>query len=263
MADANLDVKNASRDTKGLLARVNGDASLTLYHLEDTAQRAALIAALSAIDGRVDGAEALLTSLLAKVIAAPATEAKQDAVLAALQGATPAGENHLGEVGGNTAVATATFNRPANTTPYSAGDLVANSATAGSVTPLSLAAARKNAGTGRVLRARLSKSGASTTNASFRVHLFKTSPSTTAGDNVAFSAAVNGVAAVYLGSIDVTMDRVFSDGAKGMGALDLGPCISFQAATGATAIFGLIEALAAYTPASAETFTLELEVDRD
>jgi len=184
-------------------------------------------------------------------------------VLAAVAAAIAAGENHVGEVGGNTAIATATFNRPANTTAYTSGDLVANHATGASVAPMSLTVARKNGGTGRVLRAWLSKSTALLTNATFRVHLFKTAPVTTPGDNAAFAAAVSGIAANYLGYIDIVLDIAFTDGAKGFGSLDLGPCISFAAGEGVMTIAALIEARAAYAPGNAETFTLGLEVDRD
>lgn len=180
-----------------------------------------------------------------------------------MQSVPAATERHLGEVGGNTAIATANFTRPADTTPYSSGDVVANSTTAGSVTPLSLTVARKNAGTGRILRLRLFKSSASLTNASFRVHLFRDSPTTTAGDNAAFATAVNGVAKIYIGYVDITIDIAFSDGAAGVGSVSLGPCLSFAAATGSQAIYALLEARAAYTPASGETFTLYAEVDRD
>jgi len=250
-----------------------------LAPLGTSAKQDAIIAGLSSIDGHVDGLEGLSASILAKLSADPATQttlaavlaklssdpATQTtlaAVLAAVQGATPAGENHLGEVGGNTAIVGNSIMRPANSTPYALGQLVANSTIAGSVTPINIAAARKNAGTGRVLRARLSKTTTSLTNASFRVHLFKTAPTTTSGDGAAFSG-VAGVAAIHLGYVDITMDVAFSDGAKGVGAPAVGSCISFDAPSGTTNISALIEARAAYTPGSAETFTLALEVDRD
>lgn len=175
----------------------------------------------------------------------------------------PASELHLGEVGGNTAIVTNNFTRPSNTTPYASGDLIANSTTAGLVTPIILTVARKNAGTGRYLRLRLAKSSASLTNASFRVHLFRDAPTTTAGDNEAFSAAVNGLAKLYIGYVDITMSVAFSDGAMGFGAADLGPCLSFSTAAGSQANYALIEARGAYAGESAETFTIYAEVDRD
>jgi hypothetical protein len=171
-----------------------------------------------------------------------------------------ASESHIGEVGGNTSVVGGSFNRLANATPYANGQLVANSAAAGSVAPIACAVARKNAGTGVVTGARLSKSGASLTNASFRVHLFKTSPTSTVGDAGTFAGAVNGVAAIALGYVDITMDQAYSDGAKGFAAIQ---AKAFDAAAGSQNIYALIEARGAYTPASGETFTLALEVLRD
>jgi hypothetical protein len=52
------------------------------------------------------------------------------------------GENHIGQIGGHIAVVSASFTRPADTNAYAAGDLVANSVTAGSVIPMTFAVAR-------------------------------------------------------------------------------------------------------------------------
>src|SRR4051812_8128931 len=73
-------------------------------------------------------------------------------------GALPAGEAHVGEIGGAVATPSASFTRPADVTPYASGDLVADNTTAGSVTPLSWTAARVAAGSFLVRRARLRKS---------------------------------------------------------------------------------------------------------
>ena len=205
-------------------------------------------AVLDALAGYLDGVEGLIGG----------SNTGLAAILTTLANATPAGENHIGAVGGHSAVAGGTFNRPADTTAYAIGDLVANNTTAGSVTPLSCGLARVNAGTGIIRRARLSttKTGLAGTEV-FRVHLFKSSPTVTNGDNGAFS--VNGVASLALGSLDVTMASVYNDGAKGFTAAD----IVFDAGAGVTTIFALIEARSAYTPASGETFALALEVLRD
>jgi hypothetical protein len=52
----------------------------------------------------------------------------------------------------------ATFTRPSDTTAYASGDLVANSTTAGSVTPLTLTLANPAQVQTNVVRCRLSKS---------------------------------------------------------------------------------------------------------
>jgi len=166
-----------------------------------------------------------------------------------------AGENHIGQVGGYCINASATFTRPADTTAYASGDLVANSTTAGSVTPMTLTVARKAAGSVQVIRAKVRKTTAGLTGAVFRVHLFNSSTITaTNGDNGAFltSASAN-----YLGYVDVTMDEAFSDGAVGYAGYTQPPTIKMASGTD---IFALLEARGAYTPGNAEQFTLTLEV---
>lgn len=160
---------------------------------------------------------------------------------------------------GGIATASANFSRPANTTAYASGDLVANSTTAGSVTAMSFTAARISAGGGTILKARLYKTGTSTASASFRLHLFKATVTAANGDNGAFSTS--GVAD-YIGAFDITVSQAFTDGAWGAGTPVSGSDVSFKLASGTT-IYGLIEARAAYTPTSGETFTATLEIAQD
>lgn len=230
------------------------------------AKQDAEIAKLSDILAKLSADPATQTTLaaiLAKIIAAPATEAKQDAAKTALDqlhadliAATPAGENHIGQVGGTTVNPTDNFTRPADTTQYASGDLVANSTTAGSVTPGTLTVARIAGGSGMLRRIKLHKSGTSVTSASFRVHFFRSAPSTiTNGDNGVFS--VSGVAD-YIGAFDVTLDRAFTDGACGFGTPIVGTEMSFKLASGTTLRY-LIEARGTYTPANAEVFTVTMD----
>lgn len=159
-------------------------------------------------------------------------------------------------VGGISALVTGNFTRPADTTAYAVGDLVANSTTAGSVTPVSLTVGRGSSGaaiTGMIRRLRLRKTGTSITNASFRIHLYRASPTVANGDNAAFST---NQAENYVGKVDIVMDQAFTDGASGNGVPAVGSEINFHVAT----YYALIEARAAYTPTSGETFTLEAEV---
>ncbi len=179
------------------------------------------------------------------------------------QGTTPsqailaAGENHVGEVGQKLANPSANFTRPNDTTPYTIGDLVANSASAGSVSAMSWTLTRVAAGSAVIRRVRARKTSTSVTTASFRVHLFAAAPLTvTNGDNGAFS--VSGTAD-YLGAFDVTYDRSFTDGAFGAGVPVTGSEHGIKLASGST-IYGLVEARSAYTPIALEVFTFELEV---
>lgn len=161
----------------------------------------------------------------------------------------------------HTAVVSASaMTRPNDTTAYASGDLVANSTTAGSVAALQFSVARLAAGAGAIRRARIRKSGTSVTSAAFRLHLFLAAPATiTNGDNGAFSVSGS---ADYLGALDVTVDRAFTDGAVGLGVPLSGSEINFQLASGQV-IYGLLEARAAYTPAAQEQFTVSLEVYQD
>lgn len=164
----------------------------------------------------------------------------------------------LGKTVGILITPSANFTRPSDTTAYASGDLVANSTTAGSVAALSWTAARVSAGNYFARRCRLKKSTTSTTNASFRLHLYNTDPAAssgiTNGDNGAWLTKIAG----YLGHMDITIDKAFSDAAAGQGVPAIGGEMS--AVPAAQTLYGLLEARAAYTPGNAEVFTVELEI---
>ena len=154
------------------------------------------------------------------------------------------------------------FNRPADTTAYAAGDLVANSTTSGSVAPIAFANAVRSAGQAcRIERMRLRKSGTSLTNASFRVYLFRTSPTVSVGDNGVFNSsgtlAISDIADL-IDYFDITMNRSATVGARGLGVPSTGSGVNITPTSGTT-LYALIEATAAYTPVSGETFTATLE----
>ncbi|WP_020471467.1 hypothetical protein [Zavarzinella formosa] len=192
-------------------------------------------------------------------------------ILAACQAATPAGTNLIGRIGIDQTtpgvtnliylpapfiVAGATTTRPANTTAYAAGQLLANSTSAGSVTFPVIAAARANDMAGTILRLRLKKTGTTITQGIFRVHLYNSQPSVTNGDGAAWLTTSAG----YLGAFDVTMTQAFSDGAIGIGTPVSGSGVAFTPAAGTQNLYYLIEARAAYVPVSGEVFTPYVEV---
>lgn len=165
--------------------------------------------------------------------------------------------------GGLAAIHATQFARPADTTAYASGDLVANSTTAGSVTGLVFPSAVREAGEClRVERVRLRKSGTSLTNASFRVYLCRALPTLSVGDNGAFNTssvlAVDDVQYI-IGWFDVTMDRAGTAGARGTGVPNVGPALTLSPVGSSTTLYALIEATAAYTPASGETWNCTLE----
>lgn len=153
--------------------------------------------------------------------------------------------------------ASANFSRPADTTAYASGDLVAQSTTAGDCDAMEFALAADRGGHVHIHRVRLIKSGVSTTNAAFRVHFFTSAPTFSNGDNGAF---VCNNPSDYLGSIDVTIGLAFASDAVGWGgALTDALSIAEDLGVGAT-IYAAIEARGAYTPESGETFTLQVRL---
>lgn len=154
-------------------------------------------------------------------------------------------------------VTAAALTRLANVTAYAQGDLLANHATAANVVPIEAVALRYPGGEAIISAVRLTKSGADLTNAQFRVHFFKGVPTVSAGDNGAF-AVTNGLARGYIGSVDITMNQALGDGAFGRAAADL----LLDADKPSQKIYALIEVRGAYTPVSAEVFTLSLETER-
>ena len=148
-----------------------------------------------------------------------------------------------------------TITRPADTTAYTSGDLIANSTTAGSVTPFTFYIPE---GRGlKVWRAKLDRSNTSVTNASFRLHLYKDSPTCANGDNGAWSTTRSG----YINSIDIVgTSPAFTDTASASGVwVNNSVFAPLMVVTDVDQIvYGLLEARAAYTPASGETFSVTL-----
>lgn len=158
---------------------------------------------------------------------------------------------------------TANLTRPNDATAYASGDLIANSTVAGSVVPLTFADAVRAGGEAvRIERARLRKSGTSLVNASFRVLIMRGLPTLSVGDNgVLDNANVLAISDIsdYVGAFDITMDKAAANGARGVGVPTVGAGITVVPAAGGTTLYALIQATAAYTPVSGETFTLTLE----
>lgn len=149
-----------------------------------------------------------------------------------------------------------TITRPSDTTAYASGDLVANSTTAGSVTPFTLTIPYGNGL--KIWRAVIAKSQASVTNANFKLHLFADSPTVANGDN----GAISPTSSNYFGfiTVDGTGGLLFSDTFNASGIFvnnSLAAPLVIVADTDRK-VYGLLEARAAYSPASAETFTVSL-----
>jgi hypothetical protein len=146
--------------------------------------------------------------------------------------------------------------RPANTTAYAAGDVVGTASTG--VLTLN-GAAKSNSGGGRILGVRLNKSGTTVTNATFTVHFYNTAP-TAVADNAAWDS-LYAEAEYYIGSTALTLMTAGGAGG-GFTSLVVNPPLWYQTASGSKALYAVITAAAAYTPASAETFKLSVTVEQ-
>lgn len=157
--------------------------------------------------------------------------------------------------GGSPVVVSASFARSADTTAYIVGDVV-GPASAAVLTFAS--AARSAGGKGYVSSVRLSK-GAVTTNAAFRLWLYSVAP-TAIADNAPFTLlAAN--ADNRIGFVDLACASGGS-GSDAADALTLNVNLPFVCASGSAALFGVLEAKQAYTPANAEVFSVYLTVEQ-
>ncbi|OWK42214.1 beta strand repeat-containing protein [Fimbriiglobus ruber] len=150
------------------------------------------------------------------------------------------------------------FTRPANTTAYAQGQLVANSTTAGSVTVPTASLASANDVPVSIIGARLIVGNTSLTNGAFRIHLFSALPTIASGDGAAISVSMTN----WCGSLDVTLVYAGSDSVavgKAAPSPGMGTAINAAPSTGTQTVYWLIEARSAYTPTSGETFTVNFE----
>lgn len=167
----------------------------------------------------------------------------------------PAGEIHLGEVGGKLATVTDSFTRPSNTTAYAAKDVVsADPSTIRTFTSI----ARISGGSGYLVKAQLFSSVAAEVQR-MRLHLYNTSSPTVLDDNVA-NTMLYADAGKYVGFIDFPA-LATETGSSAAQALWTG-AIGFTTSGNAN-LFGVLETLDAYTPASAATYTIRLSADQN
>lgn len=149
-------------------------------------------------------------------------------------------------------VAANNFTRPADTTAYASGDLVAANTTNTNVTFLRLDVARGNDLPFKIVKTTLRKSANSTTNATWRVHFYNALPVATTGDNGVYTVSGSNN---YVGYVDVATDVGHSDGAAGANAT---AAITGFPLTGNVLVYAAVEARGAYTPNTGETFWLKV-----
>lgn len=169
-------------------------------------------------------------------------------------------EGIKGQFGQIVANPSQTFTRPADATPYTALDLVANSTTAGSVAFGTLAVARVAAGSCRINRLRLyTNHTTGLSGVSMRVRLWTAQPAYGAGDNGGYT--VTSGAAGHLGSFSGAFEQL-NDGALAILAPDTGPSLTLKLGSG-QAVWWDLQTLTNFTPQSGKTFTCVAEVDQN
>lgn len=180
---------------------------------------------------------------------------KLDTLIANTAAATPAGNNAIGDVGSASFSATcAVLTLPGTGGTYASGDLAANSATAGSVTPLACVVARYSGGPISITGAQILTSTTGLTAASFRLHGYTAIPTVTNGNDGVFLSTASG----HFCRIDITLDLAFSNGALGRGAPnDSASCTRVLSAS--QTVYLLVEARGAYAWTAAQTLTVTLE----
>src|ERR1017187_8131102 len=106
-------------------------------------------------------------------------------------------------------VVAASFTRPANTTAYASGYLVANATVVGNVVPLSWNVARYAGGSASIGRARMRKSNTTNTYGTFRLHLYNQIPTPSNGDGAAWLTQSAGYVGSFLFDFTDANARVF------------------------------------------------------
>jgi len=154
----------------------------------------------------------------------------------------------------------ASFTTATDAAAYASGDLIANSATPGSVTPLSFAVGVSQF---RVLRARVKLSLGGGSGFICRLHLYSSSPTVTNGDNGAWLSTESG----WLGSVACLTHSVTFNAPDGVaGCPEVGtasfPLPMAVALPSGTTVYGLLEARNAFSMAAASVATVTLEVER-
>ena len=181
---------------------------------------------------------------------------KLDQLHTDLLAATPAGENFIGIAGTGFATAAGTVTRPNTTPSYTSGMLIANSATAGSVTPVALTVARANDKSVMLRRVRLKSTNTGAAGQTIRVHFYKDAPTCTNGDGAAWLTTESN----YLGAVDVTLNKTFSDAIKGIGVPNEGTEINCMPSSGTQTIYALLEARSSFSGVAGTVLTLAVEV---
>jgi hypothetical protein len=180
-----------------------------------------------------------------------------DGKLAALQsGAVPIGDNSASlTVDGTAYAATVSFTRPANTTAYTAGDVIGTGASNDAIHTLSSIGSSGGYVVVQSIELVLGISAVPSGMTSFRVHFYDSSP-TAAADNSVFDVA-SGDRAKYLGYID--MPAPVDLGSTCFTQIDY-PGKLFKLASASTSLFCELQTIGGFTPAAnSEAYILRVK----
>lgn len=148
--------------------------------------------------------------------------------------------------------------RPGDTASYAKGDLVDGSTDPSGVTPIIFEKAGPFGpqSLAQITRARIWKSSTEKSNAEFKLHIFGAAPTSFAGgDNAPLSCCGSN----YYGFIDAVFTQTFLDGAYAIRVPSTGTTITARVDS-AIRLYGLLEAVNAYTPASGELYEVFLDI---
>jgi len=163
-------------------------------------------------------------------------------------------------VGGFTVFNRVSITRPANTTAYSANDIIAGISSSGTNGYLLFPKASVYGGYITYLRLTTTDSGVS---GGYIVHFFKVNSLSTYTDNAALAITSTEAANSYIGSETLTFSTI---GGQSIG-INQTTRIPFTSATGTnneSAIIAVIQTAAGFTPsANSTTFTLEVGMEQN
>ncbi len=165
---------------------------------------------------------------------------------------------HIGQMGGETIEASASFTRPANTTPYAANDAVNNSA--GAPSAMEFTVARVASGSGYITKARIVTNVAIVA-PQLRLWLFNAAAPAQDGDNVAAGVYWANRASM-VGYID--FPYMATEGASGNAAHALTTDVRLPfIADASMKLYGILFTRTAFTPTSAQEFYVSLAAEQN
>jgi hypothetical protein len=156
---------------------------------------------------------------------------------------------------------TSTLTLTSTTTAYTAGQLIANNATAGSITVPSFAIAN-SAGGAMIPRLRLSTNDATSTawgGKSIQVDLWTAAPTFSTGDRTTFTPATG--TASHLGSYSCTMSAEYGDGAYAECAPNVGSFVLPKLGSGTAIYWTLIAVTGSGVTGASKVWTVTAELE--